>query len=87
MKSQQYYPLEAEDERIAKLIVNAAFAVHKIPGPGLLESIYEPCFCHELGKRGAAYERQVIIPLVYEGIQFREGLRLGVRVEDRFSPT
>ena len=74
-------PLPAEMERLATLIVDAAYAVHKNLGPGLLEGIYEPCFCHEIGKRGAAYERQVIVPLVYEGIKFSEGLRIDVLVE------
>jgi GxxExxY protein len=74
-------PLSPEVERLAALIVDAAFAVHKNLGPGLLESIYEPCFCHEIAKRGAAYEKQVIIPLVYDGIKFSEGLRIDVLVE------
>jgi GxxExxY protein len=74
-------PLSPEAERFAALIVDAAFAVHKNLGPGLLESIYEPCFCHEIAKRGAAYEKQVIIPLVYDGIKFSEGLRIDVLVE------
>ena len=74
-------PLPAKMERLATLIVDAAYAVHKNLGPGLLEGIYEPCFCHEIGKRGAAYERQVIVPLVYDGIKFSEGLRIDVLVE------
>ena len=74
-------PLPAEMERLATLIVDAAYAVHKNLGPGLLEGIYEPCFCHEIGKRGTAYERQVIVPLVYDGIKFSEGLRIDVLVE------
>jgi hypothetical protein len=47
-----YAPTSAEEERIAKVIVEAAYAVHSQLGPGLLESIYEACFCYELGKRG-----------------------------------
>jgi GxxExxY protein len=76
-----YAPLSPEMERLAKLIVDAAFAVHKNLGPGLLEGIYKPCFCHEIGKRGAAFERQVVMPLVYDGIRFDEGLRIDVLVE------
>ena len=48
-----------------------------------MESVYEPCFCHELGKRGAAYKRQVAVPLVFDGIKFAEALRLDVLVEDK----
>ena len=56
--------------------------MHKELGPGLLERVYEVCFCHELGKRGLRYERQVDIPIQYDGITFDEGLRLDVFVED-----
>jgi len=50
-------PIPAEEERIAKLIVDAAYAVHSNLGPGLLESVYEVCFCHELAKRGLSYSK------------------------------
>ena len=83
MNVKAYAPLDPEDERIARLIVDSAFSVHKTLGPGLLENIYEPCFCHELGKRGVSYRRQVSVPLVYDGIAFQEGLRLDVIVEER----
>jgi len=72
---------EAE-EAVATKIVDAAYAVHKALGPGLLEKVYETCFCHELTKRGLAYRRQVDIPIEYDGIRFDEGLRLDVLVED-----
>jgi len=72
---------EAE-EAVATKIVDAAYAVHKALGPGLLEKVYETCFCHELKKRGLSYQRQVDIPIEYDGIRFNEGLRLDVLVED-----
>jgi GxxExxY protein len=77
-----YAPLSTEEERIGKIVVESAFAVHRVLGPGLLESIYEVCFCHELAKRGPAFRRQVVIPIIYDGITFAEGLRLDVLVED-----
>ncbi|MEA3407332.1 MAG: GxxExxY protein [Chloroflexota bacterium] len=77
-----FAPTTAEEERVAKGIVDAAFAVHKALGPGLLENVYEVCFCHELTKRGLSYGRQVVVPIVYDGITFDEGLRLDVLVED-----
>ena len=83
MMTNNLLPIPPEDERIATLIVDSAFAVHKTLGPGLLEGIYEPCFCHELGKRGVQYKRQVVAPLVYDGIKFSEGLRMDVLVEGR----
>jgi len=78
----QYLPLSERVEQIAKAIVDAAYTVHKVLGPGLLESIYEVCFCHELAKRELSYQRQVQVPIVYDGKRFDEGLRLDVLVED-----
>ena len=56
--------------------------VHKELGPGLLEKVYETCFCHELIKRECSVGRQLDIPIVYQGITFEEGLRLDVLVND-----
>jgi GxxExxY protein len=75
-------PLSEKEERIAKQIVDSAFTVHKQLGPGLLESIYETCFCHELSKRGLSFERQVPVPIIYDGLKFEEGFRLDVLVDD-----
>jgi len=72
----------AREEVIGKHIVNAAFKVHQSLGPGLLEKVYEVCFCHELTKCGLSYTRQLDLPIVYDGILFNEGLRLDVLVED-----
>lgn len=77
-----FKPLSKREESIAKKIVDAAYTVHKILGPGLLEKVYEVCFCHELSKRGLKYQRQVDIPIVYDGTIFDEGLRLDVLVEE-----
>ncbi len=77
-----YKPLSEKEEYIAKKIVDSAFVIHKKLGPGLLEKVYEVCFCHELSKRNLKYKRQVDIPIVYDGKVFDEGLRLDVLVED-----
>jgi GxxExxY protein len=70
-----------EEERIAKAIVNAAYLVHKALGPGLLEKVYEICLAHELIKAGFKVERQLEIPIIYDGLVFQEGLRLDLLVE------
>jgi GxxExxY protein len=70
-------------EVIGKKIVDSAYTVHKNLGPGLLEKVYEICFCHELNKRGLIYQRQIDIPVVYDGLIFNEGLRLDVMVENK----
>ena len=78
----EHKPLTDQEERVAKAIVDAAFAVHSTLGPGLLESIYELCLCHELAKRGLSFRRQVEVPVVYDGITFQAALRLDVLVEE-----
>jgi GxxExxY protein len=77
----EFKPLSGREEEVASAIVDAAYAVHKQLGPGLLERIYEVCLCHELSKRGYHVERQVDLPITYDGILFDEGLRLDVLVE------
>lgn len=77
-----YDALSAREETIGSAVVQAAYHVHKTLGPGLLENVYEVCFCHELHKRGVQFRRQVSVPLNYDGILFEDGLRLDVLVED-----
>lgn len=79
----EFKPVPQELDEIGKKIVHAAYLVHKILGPGLLEKVYEICFCHELIKMGLSVKRQIDIPIVYDGITFEEGLRLDVFVEDK----
>jgi GxxExxY protein len=78
----EYKPLSEREEEIAKAIVQAAYIIHKNLRPGLLEKIYEVCFCHELLKSGFHPQRQVNLPITYDGIIFDEGLRLDVLVDD-----
>jgi len=77
----KFAPIPKELDEIGKKIVDAAFTVHKNLGPGLLEKVYEICFCHELSKRGLTFQRQLDIPVVYDNLVFDEGLRLDVLVE------
>jgi GxxExxY protein len=83
MKAEKYLPLSEELEEIATEIVDAAYTVHKKMGPGLLEKVYEVCFCYELEKRGLFPERQVHLPIKYDDMVFDEGLRLDVLVNKK----
>ena len=76
-------PIPGETDRIARAIVDAAFRVHSTLGPGLLESVYEACMVHELGKRGLDVRRQVSIPVVYDDVTIDAGLRLDLVVADQ----
>ena len=77
-------PAEKEKlEGVAKEVVDAAFKVHSALGPGLLESVYEICVVHELHRRGLRAERQVVLPIEYDGLKLDAGLRLDLEVEDQ----
>ena len=68
---------------ISKEIVDAAFKIHTKLGPGLLESVYEAILAHELRKRGLRVQRQLPVPIIWEDVQFEEGYRLDLMVEDK----
>jgi len=74
--------LSQREEQIGKAIVNAAFIIHKELGPRLLEKVYEVCLAHELRKAGYDIKRQILLPIVYDGIQFDEGLKFDLLIED-----
>lgn len=69
-------------EYLGKQIVDIAYQIHKTLGPGLLEKIYESCFCYELNKRGIPFTQQKKVPIVYDNLSFEEGLRLDLLVDD-----
>jgi len=81
-KSKEFEDLVAKEEWLGTEIVDAAFKVHKALGPGLLERVYEVCFCHELAKKSISFQRQIFIPVIYDHMEFEEGLRLDVLVEN-----
>jgi GxxExxY protein len=76
------YKLTPYEELLCKEIVGCAFKVHSQLGPGLLEKIYEACLSYELGKKNIAVERQVYLPVQYDGFKFEEGLRIDLLVEN-----
>jgi len=67
---------------ITEQIIGAAIEVHRVLGPGLLESTYEECVCHELKLRGLSFERQRPLPVEYKGINLECGYRLDLLVEN-----
>ncbi|HUU73832.1 MAG TPA: GxxExxY protein [Burkholderiales bacterium] len=69
-------PLPEQTELTAKHVVDAAVKIHSALGPGLLESVYEKCLGIELAKRDVDYDRQVSVPIVYEGVAVEPGLRI-----------
>ncbi len=68
--------------KLSSRIIGAAIEVHKTLGPGLLESAYEECICHELSFGGFSLERQKPLAVKYKGINLDCGYRLDVVVEN-----
>lgn len=73
-------PIPRHTEELATKVMDPAFAVHRALGPGLLESVYEKCLCHELRKIGVAHEAQLSLPIEYDGQSIEAGLRLDLFV-------
>jgi len=67
---------------LSSVIIASAIEVHKALGPGLLESAYEECLCHESSLRDINFKRQEPVPVKYKGINLDCGYRLDLLVED-----
>jgi GxxExxY protein len=65
---------------ITEAVIGAGVEVHRVLGPGLLESAYEECLCRELELRGTLFERQVALPVEYKGVRLDCGYRIDVVV-------
>ena len=72
-----------ENEELTEKIIGAAIEVHRVLGPGLLESAYEAALAHELTLRGVRYERQKEMPVNYKGYLIEVGYRLVLLVEEQ----
>lgn len=72
---------EIKNDTLTELIIGAAIQVHRELGPGLLESAYETCLCHELSLLNLKVEKQKVIPIRYKGILLDAGYRLDLVVE------
>jgi GxxExxY protein len=75
-------PLPPETEETARIIVDAALTVHRVFGPGLLESAYELCLAHELECRGRTVVRQMALPVIYDSVKIDAGYRIDLMVDN-----
>lgn len=71
-----------EDE-IGKRVVDGALQIHRAVGSGLLETVYEAILAYELRRKGLQVERQIAVPLTYEGLKFDEGFRVDLMIENK----
>ena len=76
-------PVEMLEEELTEKIIGAAIRVHRYWGPGLYESIYERSLCVELDRLNISYERQLKLPLIYNGVVVGDELRLDLLVEKK----
>jgi GxxExxY protein len=76
-------PLPDATQAIARSIVDAALAVHRALGPGLLETAYEICLVHELKRRGHSVAQQVVLPVVYDSVKLDAGYRIDLIVDEK----
>ena len=70
------------ENQITEEIIGAAIEVHRALGPGLIESVYEECLCHELRQRDVNFRRQVALPISYKCLDLDAGLRPDLIVEN-----
>ena len=69
-------------EELTERILGAVIEVHKVLGPGLMESAYEECLCHELNLRDLQFERQLTVRVSYKGVNLDCGYKLDLLIED-----
>ena len=74
--------IDLRTQKIATAVIDAGLKVHKLLGPGLLESAYEHCLAFELSQRGFSTRQQVALPVIYEGIKLDAGYRLDIIVNE-----
>ena len=82
-ETQSHRETENEKDPRTAPIIGAAIEVHRHLGPGLLESAYEECLCHELNLRGLSFERQVDLPVPYKGLLLVCGYKIDLIVEQQ----
>jgi GxxExxY protein len=75
-------PISKDINYLTGEVIGAAIEVHKVLGPGLLESAYEECLCRELELRKIPHERQKDLPVEYKGVKLDCGYRLDILVQN-----
>jgi len=71
------------ENEIAKMVFEAGLKVHRILGPGLLESAYQECLFFELNRSGLKVEKQKALPLTYEDVKLEIGYRIDLMIENK----
>jgi len=72
-----------ENDLLTERVIGFAIEVHRLLGPGLLESAYEECLCFELKQNGVSFKRQMFLPVVYKSVRLDCGYKLDIVVQHR----
>ena len=72
-----------DENEIGERLLGCALTVHRALGPGLLENAYEACLSHELAKAGIEHQRQLALPIVYDGVRIDQGYQLDLLVQNK----
>lgn len=75
------HPNYERADRWTREVIGAAIEVHRQKGPGLIESIYEKCLMRELQLRDIPFENQILVPIEYKGMFFKEPLKLDLYID------
>lgn len=76
--------MDISENDISKIVYESGYLIHKVLGPGLLESAYEECLFYELNKHDLLVERQKPMPLIYDEVKLDDGYRLDFLIEKKF---
>jgi GxxExxY protein len=76
------HPKFQRADELSRQVIGAAIEVHRLKGPGLIESIYEKCLMRELFLQNIPAAQQLVVPIEYKGYTFEEPLRLDLLVDD-----
>ncbi|MBC3833602.1 GxxExxY protein [Undibacterium amnicola] len=82
IKTPQRRDAETLSDTLTERVIGAAIEVHRVLGPGLLESAYEHCLCHELSLRDIRFTRQITLPVHYKGVEIEAAYRLDLLIEN-----
>ncbi len=78
----KFRPLSDREIWLSSQVMDIAINIHKSLGPGLLESVYQKCFCYELSKRNISYTKQEAVAIIYDDFVIDEGLRIDILIDD-----
>lgn len=75
--------MQKSENELSNIVIGCAIEVHKLLGPGLLESTYRECLLYELNNSGLYVEKEKACPVIYKEIKLNQGYRMDLLVENK----